>query len=89
MLGGLLAFLIRGVLLWLVVPVAALVWLFVGHSLRRRGVVFWQYVGWVDLYLIWFLQNTVLRPLYRRTLARPRVRDIPTTNHRVRYLDFG
>jgi len=50
--GGLLVLLVRGVLLWLVVPLAALVWLFVAIPLRRSGVRFLQYLGWVDLNLL-------------------------------------
>lgn len=43
--GGLLILLARCILLWLVVPIASLVWVFVAIRLRRSGIrVFPPYV---------------------------------------------
>jgi len=43
--------LFRGVLLWLVVPVATCVWVMLA-VLRRRPAGLGQFLGWVDLNLI-------------------------------------
>lgn len=85
--GGLLVLFARGVLLWVVVPIASLVWVLVAIRLRRRGVTFGQYLGWVDVNLVAFLQRTLFRPVVRsRTPFVPPL-EIPSVSHRLHPLD--
>jgi hypothetical protein len=78
---------LRGVLLWPVVPVATVSWLFLWIGLRRRGVSFGQFLGWVDLILIAALSRTVLRPLFRAPPRWVPVKDMPQVTHRLQALD--
>ena len=86
-IGGLAVLLVRGVLLWVVVPVAALAWPIVALRLRRRGVTFGRYLGWVDLNLIACLQRTILRPLVREPADWVPAREMPQVTHRLRAVD--
>jgi len=83
----LLLLLVRGVLLWVVVPVSAVVWLCLAIRLRRRGVGLGRFLGWVDLNLVAALQRTVLRPFFPSPLRWTRWREIETVTHRVGRLD--
>jgi hypothetical protein len=85
--GGLFVLLARGVLLWIVGPLAACTWLVVGVRLRRDGVTFSQYLGWVDLNLIACLQRTIFRPLVRWPVSYVPPRQISTVTHRIRSRD--
>ncbi len=86
-IGGVLVLASRGLLLWVVVPVASVVWLAVALPLRKRGVTFFQYLGWVDLNLIAFLQRGPLRPLVRRPASFVPSIDMPSVAHRLRTAD--
>jgi hypothetical protein len=55
---------VRGVLLWIVVPLGAVAWLLAAPSLRRRGIGVGRFLGWLDLNLVAALQRSVLRPLF-------------------------
>jgi hypothetical protein len=57
--------LIRGALLWVVVPLAAVLAVVVKRWRRLAGrpVKFGQVIGWVDLNLIAALQRSILRPI--------------------------
>lgn len=76
---------LRGALLWVVVPVAVLAWPFLGLS---TGASLGSCIGWFDLNLIAFLQRGVLRFAIREPLAAwvPLAR-MRTTEHRVTFLD--
>jgi hypothetical protein len=82
-IGGLAVLLIRGVLLWVVVPAATLVWPIVALRFRRRGVTFGRYLGWVDLNLIACLQRTMLRPLVRAPSDWVPAGQMPQVTHRL------
>jgi hypothetical protein len=55
--------------------------------LRRMGVTFGGYLGWVDLNLVAALEHSILRPLFREPLSWTPVRSMPDVTHRVRWLD--
>jgi hypothetical protein len=78
---------VRGMLLWLVVPAGACVWLVLAVPLRRRSVGMGAFVGWCDLNLIALLHRVGLRPhtAERRPWVHPR--ELPEIDHRVRFLD--
>ena len=72
---------IHGLLLWIVVPISVLAWLVtVAWTRRPLG----QFLGWVDVNLVWLLECTVLGPLFPR-LTRDLVlaRDMHTVKHRI------
>lgn len=82
-LAGLTLLAVRGVLLWVVVPVATLCWLPASFWLRRRGVHFGQFLGWVDINLVACLERTALRPLFLAPVAWVPLRSMPQVSHRV------
>ena len=86
-LGGVLILLARGLLLWVVVPVATLAWMVAFPWLHRRGVRFLQYLGWIDLNLIAFLQRFVFRPLVRWPIDFVSAREMSLVVHRLRAID--
>lgn len=80
--------LIRGVLLWVVIPVAACAWLPAALWLRRRGVRLGHFLGWVDLNLIAFLARGALRPFFRAPPAWVPADAMAEVTHRVTGLDL-
>jgi hypothetical protein len=64
--GVFLVLCIRGVLLWIVWPVAAAIWLvrLPFDLVRRRRIRLSQIAGWLDANLITALERTLLRPFF-------------------------
>jgi hypothetical protein len=83
MLVGLLLVLIRGLLLWLVVPAAVLGWLVAWPLLRRRQVRMGQFLGWVDLNLVAWIEHTILRAAIRSPRAWTPAIAMPAIKHRI------
>lgn len=75
---------LRGILLWIVVPLAAVAWLVLGPS---TGASLGACVGWFDLNLMALLQRGILRFALREPTASwvPLAR-MRTTEHRVTIL---
>ena len=89
MVAGLALLCLRGVLLWIVIPLAVLAWIPVSARLRRRGVKLGQFLGWADLNLMAFLERTILRPLFRFPIQWTPMRVMPEVTHRVGALDLA
>jgi hypothetical protein len=87
LVGGFAALLIRGVLLWVLLPIAMLGWFIVRVIGRGRGVTLGQFIGWCDINLMAGIQRSVLRPLFRWPVAWVPVGAMPQVAHRVRLLD--
>jgi hypothetical protein len=85
--GGLLVLVVRGVLLWLVVPLALVAWPIVRARQRRTGVKLGQYLGWVDLNLIACVQRLATPMLVRHPVAWTPIEDISKVTHRLRATD--
>lgn len=83
--GGLLLLTARGLLLWLVIPVATLGWLVSQLASNREPLG--QVLGWADLNLIASLQRVL--PGFLVASRQPFVpwRDVRTVTHRIRILD--
>ena len=79
--------LIRGVLLWVVIPIGLIWWVVGLPAWHQRGVRLRQFIGWLDLNLVAFIQRTVLRPLVRHPLVWVPVADIKNVRHFVRLSD--
>ncbi len=86
---GFALLLIRGVLLWAVIPLAACAWVPAALWLRRRGVRFGHFLGWVDLNLIAFLARIVLRPFFRVPPTWVPASAMSQVTHRVNGLDLA
>lgn len=83
-LGQLVALFLRGLLLWVMVPVAALSWIVLAPlTAASLGAC----VGWFDLNLVVLLQRIVFLPLTREPpLAWVPLSKMRTTEHRFRFL---
>ena len=86
-LGSVALLVVRGVLLWLVVPVGACVWLILALPLRRHGVGFGAFFGWVDLNLLAFLRRSLFRPISETRPDWVHPRELTRITHRLRILD--
>ena len=86
---GLALLTLRGILLWVVIPLAFLAWLLLLPWLHSRRVTVGQFLGWVDNNLIVALERSVLRPLFRSPPQRwiP-AHEIERVNHRIGKLDL-
>src|SRR5437867_4047413 len=78
--------LLRGVVLWVVVPVATCVWIVLAAG-RRRPAGLGQFLGWMDLNLIAGLQRTALRPFFAARAGWTPWCEVSHVTHRVRLLD--
>ena len=85
--GGLLVVVLRGLFLWLVVPIAVLAWSVVRARQRTSGVSLGQYLGWIDLNLIAGLQRLATPMLIRHPIAWTPRADLATVTHRLRATD--
>lgn len=84
---GLVLLLIRGALLWLVVPVAVVAWIVGWPFFRYRKVRCAQLLGWADLNLIAAIEHTLLRPLIRSRLPWIPPSAMSTVSHRIGLAD--
>jgi hypothetical protein len=86
-IGGLSLLLIRGLLLWLVVPLGLVLWLLLWPLLRARRVRLGQFLGWMDLNLVALLQHSLLRPLFVSRAPWIPASGLPSVSHRIGFLD--
>jgi hypothetical protein len=80
-------FLIRGFLLWLVIPTGTLWWTITWPLQRRRRVRLGQFLGWADLNLVAAIQRTILRPLVQNPAKWFPLRAVPQVTHRIHWAD--
>jgi hypothetical protein len=86
-LSGLVLLAVRGVLLWVLVPFAAIWWAAGWPLWHRRGVRLGQLIGWCDLNLISAIQRSVLRPFTRSPAPWAPLKALPAVVHRVNLFD--
>ena len=86
---GLVLLVVRGILLWVVVPLGCIAWVIDSPWLHKRGVGIGQFLGWIDINLIALIQRSLLRP-FIRDAAQPWVpaRKISEVAHRIGRLDL-
>jgi hypothetical protein len=83
---GVLALLVvRGLLLWILIPIGFVLWLLVFGWTARVGLG--AFIGWLDLNLVAALQRVLIRPVSGQ-LPMPRVEFVPvrrvqSVSHRV------
>ena len=69
-LAGILLLTVRGVLLWVVLPVGCVAWVLGALRLHQRGITIGQFLGWIDINLIALIQHSLLRP-FSQNAAHP------------------
>ncbi len=84
---GVLLLLIRGILLWLLVPIGLIIWPF---SLPWSECGPGNFLGWLDNNQIAALQRYVLRPGFPEPQCEwVHFRDIKAVSHRIRFGDWA
>ncbi len=78
---------IRGVLLWIVVPLGAFWWLVTWPLMHRHQVRLGQCLGWLDLNLIAAIQRSLMRPIIRSRQSWVPLAAMPTVSHRIALTD--
>lgn len=86
MVAGLSLLVVRGLLLWIAIPLGVVGWLVLLPWLRAR-ITLGQFLGWIDINLVAGLERSLLRPLFRHPLSWIRARDIAQVRHRIGKLD--
>ncbi len=84
---ALLMLMIRGVLLWLVVPATAFCWLLAWPVWRLKRIRLAQLLGWVDLNLVAAIERSVLRPLVSTPLPWTPAAELRNVKHRISAVD--
>lgn len=80
---------IRGVLLWLIVPMSFVVWVVAALWLVPRGATLGKFLGWIDSNFIFLIERTLLRPFFSEpTHLWIHFSDVSRVSHRVGGLDF-
>ena len=79
---------VRGVLLWVVLPMGCITWVLGAPRLHKRGIKIGQFLGGIDVNLIALIQHSLLCPFYRDS-AQPwlSAREISRVVHRVGLMD--
>jgi hypothetical protein len=85
--GTLVLLAVRGLLLWLIVPPALLLWPFLVVPLRKRGVSLGQFLGWLDLNLISAIQRSLGQRFFETPIPWTPFRAAAGLSHRVHMLD--
>lgn len=81
--GGVAFLVVRGVLLWLVVPAGVIWWLVAWARFRSRRVRLGQVLGWLDLNLVAAISHTVFRPLLQQPARYWTADEMSTVTHRI------
>lgn len=80
---------VRGVLLWLMVPIGSLIWMVTFQWTGTNRVSLGSFLGWVDNNLVYVLQRGPLRPFFPKPTVRwIRTRGRSEVTHRVHGIDF-
>lgn len=78
---------IRGVLLWVVVPLSLVIWIVILPIFNRRGIKLGQFLGWIDLNLCALIEHTILRPLISSPVEWVIMEKMSSITHRIGKLD--
>lgn len=78
---------VRGILLWIFIPLGFLLWLLAFSWISRVGLS--AFLGWMDLNLLAALQRVLLRPVTKES-SMPRIAFVPLTRldsvrHRIHF----
>jgi len=77
--------LLRGLYLWVLVPVGAIAGLLLYGSLRRQEATLGQFIGWLDLIVMAAVFHSILRPFgHAKDIPWIPWSEVRTVSHRVR-----
>ena len=76
---------LRGLLLWIVIPLGTLAWLVSVAFTRRSLAVF---LRWSDANMVSVLESTILRPLFPQPVRWFTLREAADVRYRVRASDL-
>ena len=85
---GLILLSIRGLLLWIVVPVSLCFWIVTWPIQRRHSIRLAAFLGWADLFLISIIERSVLRPFVDEPIGFIPLKDISKVTHRIGAADL-
>jgi hypothetical protein len=85
--GGLILLAVRGLLLWVAVPLGVVAWPLVVVLSCRRGVRLGQFLGWLDLNLTSAIQRTICRPFFEAPMPWTPFDAAAGLTHRIRLFD--
>lgn len=85
---GVILLSVRGILLWVVIPVATLLWAPIQLTYWDKRITVGQVIAWADINFIALIQHTILRPLNTKPLAWIPARELPNIKHRVKIIDL-
>lgn len=86
-ISGLILLSVRGVLLWIVIPISMLIWILGWPVWRRKAVGLGQLLGWADLNLVCCIHHSVLRPFVRNPIRWTPLAEMPQVTHRIGLID--
>lgn len=84
-LSALALLLVRGILLWIFIPIGFALWLLVFSWTARLGLG--EFLGWLDLNLIAALHRVMVRPFNGSRVEFVPVGLIQTVTHRIHIVD--
>ena len=84
-LSALALLLVRGILLWIIIPIGFALWLLALSWTVRPGLG--EFLGWLDLNLIAALHRAMVRPLNGSRAEFVPARLIQTVTHRIHVVD--
>lgn len=87
-IGGLILLVVRGILLWISVPVTTIIWVLGSPWFVPRGATLGRFLGWIDIGVVVAMQSSILRPFYAKpTVVWVPFSDIATVTHRIGIVD--
>ena len=88
-LAGTVLLLIRGWLLWILVPLSAIAWALTLYWQIRRRISLGLFLGWIDNNFVIILERSLLLALFPETThSWVAFKDITTVAHRIGHNDF-
>jgi hypothetical protein len=88
--GSVLLLVLRGVLLWVVVPLTFVVWLLAIAWTIPRHISLGHMLGWVDINFTMILIRGPLRPFFREApMDWIPLRDMAGVRHRIQFFDLA
>ena len=78
---------VRGALLWVVIPLGLVVWVGLTPWVLPRRISLGQFWGWLDLNLVAGLQRSAFRPVFAARLPWVKWGELADVEHRVSILD--
>jgi hypothetical protein len=83
--GALALLLIRGIVLWILIPIGFALWLLIFSWTARVGLG--GFLGWLDLNLIAALHRVMVRPFNGSKVEFVPLGTIQSVAHRIRFVD--